>query len=325
MNAVVTTSLRILNYNIKLGTKIGIPLRFIYYPIFIAVIGFSQNFATADTLELKDGTTITGEIITTGDKEIVIRTIVGELTLDRQNIAKVYDIDQASPASNTTAETLSIHEKEQFADTILEANIYSIFKKYPEGVMVGPTLGRGAGLFASYDRTLSWKTQLHIQYDSMSTLRLDDVATSIDQNTFAYTSFSNHKLFATCRYFPSTTSGFYLGGGSGISSSNFTLDRINSFDYTDPVKPTSSTYNYAYHSNQHGAFIVGEFGFQNRGNSENNVFYTHIGLQLAKFIYTTDSFDINDVPASPYTNEIIKLHDKQENISQLVVGIGIYF
>lgn len=300
-------------------------MRHIFYPLLIATVGLFPNLVTAETLELSDGTTITGEIKNIGIKDIVISTIVGDITLERKNIVKTFDIESAPAPSNSSSGHPTIKEKEQFAAAIFDSNMFNVLNKYPDGVMLGYTLGHGFGMFVAYDHFFSVKTELHIQYDANSRVFHERNLSEHSKDVFAFMDISTHKIMATYRYFPYTASGLYIGAGGGMSYSTFTLDRINSYDSSDPAKPISATYDYNYHSYKHGAFIVGELGFQSRTISAYNKFYVHVGLQLAKYIYTQDSFDINDLLASPYANEIINLHEEQKNISQLVAGFGFYF
>lgn len=303
-------------------------MQHIFYSFCIAIIGLLPSYVAADTLELTDGTRINGEIIIIEDKAIVISTSIGEISFNRDNILKIYDIGPAILPSSLKSGTLSTQVRQQFADTIDEANLLDSFKQYPHGLTAGLLLGNGIGLFTAFDHTLSIKTQLHIQYESKSSsfFSSDTSISDYPKMAFAISDISAHKIMATYRYFPSTSSGLYLGSGAGIAKSRFTLERIESSDYSDPLNPIFTTYDFAYHSELYGAFIVGEFGFQSsRSVGKNYIFYANIGLQLAKFVYTKDSFDVNDLKASPFTNEINNLHDKQKNISQLVAGFGFYF
>ena len=288
----------------------------------------------ADTLFLKDGTTITGKIKNAGPSVIVIHTTIGDLTIARNTIIKMYDLYRDPIKIDANNEQLTRNERNALASSISEESVREFLLKNPKVIGLGLVLGYGLGTYIEYGYNFSLSSQLHLQYDSKSNyIHLDSDSCSLigeypnitNETIYACTSIFTEKLLATYRFFPISSNGLYFGAGAGIANSTFLLTKISSYSSANSPSITNTTYEYAYKSRLRGAFAVLELGLQSRIVSEYNNYYLNVGIQLAKYLYQDDSFDLNQFNNSPYMQNIALLHEEQMQISQFMFGFGFLF
>ena len=201
------------------------------YQLIFALFVLIPLSSSADTIYLKDGSTITGEIKNIGENEVVISTIAGEITIESARILK--------------------QERRIAAPTV---------KSYPDsrlqqknGLGFGPSISIGPmlGINLFYDRNLSTQSQLHIQLNASAGSRSNYFLEPIIKT-------SRNMLFATYRYFPWENAGFYMGAGGGYAEAKLEYDSYGS----TPNKYTSKL---------SGTFVMGEVGWQGKDGYYFNV------------------------------------------------------
>lgn len=183
-------------------------------------------------------------------------------------------------------------------------------KTYPEwhmqeknGLGFGLGLSSMPGVFVFYDHNLSEKTQLHVQLDANSESRSNLLGEELLK-------VSRGMILTTYRYFPAANNGLYVGAGGGYANS--TLEYKSSSISSTAVQYTSKS---------NGGFLIGELGWQG-----NDGYYFHIGYQPAAYIFSSDNYDVNNIPnTSNHRDTANEEHDKLKNLSQLSIGFGWFF
>jgi hypothetical protein len=183
--------------------------------------------AAAETIFLKDGTSITGKIKNVGPESVVIDTSIGEMTVES---AKIERLDRTAGAETAPKMTNSDWRMQQ-----------------QNGLGFGLGVTSMPGIVLFYDHNLSstsqWHTQLDVHATSRSTMFGEEIIKA-----------QRNMLLTTYRQFFSENSGFYFGAGGGYADSKF---EYNSASYYTP---------YQYSSKASGVFLLGEIGWQgNKG------------------------------------------------------------
>jgi hypothetical protein len=198
-------------------------MKFIQSRLLLALLVLLPLSAGAETVFLKDGTSISGKIKNVSTESVVIETSIGEMTVES---AKVLRLDRATDALPTPRKTYADWHSQQ---------------KNGLGFGLGVTSMPGIILF--YDRNLSstsqWHTQLDVNAMSRSTVLGDKIIKT-----------ERTMLLTTYRQFFSEESGFYFGAGGGYADSQFNYD--GSILYAP----------YHYSSKASGVFLLGEIGWQ---------------------------------------------------------------
>ena len=180
--------------------------------------------ASAETVYLKDGSSITGQIKSVRPEEVIVDTIIGEIKIDSTKILKV-------EKDTNTPEVVPVKSNSEMR--LQQRN----------GFGFGPALSAMLGFNLFYDHNLSRNSQMHVQMNGSASSRA-----TIYGETLLTT--SRGMILTTYRYFPAENKGFYLGAGGGYAHSAL---KYNS--------PSSST-PYEYTSNLKGVFVLGEIGWQ---------------------------------------------------------------
>jgi hypothetical protein len=198
-------------------------MKFIQSRLLLAFLVLLPLSAGAETVFLKDGTSISGKIKNVGTEAVVIETSIGEMTVESSKVLRLDRTTDAQPAPKKT-----------YAD-------WHTQQKNGLGFGLGATSMPGIILF--YDRNLSstsqWHTQLDVNAMSRSTILGEQLIKT--QRTM---------LLTTYRQFFSEDSGFYFGAGGGYANSKF---EYNSPSYYTP---------YQYSSKASGVLLLGEIGWQ---------------------------------------------------------------
>ena len=181
-------------------------------------------YASAETVYLKDGSSITGQIKSVRPEEVIVDTVIGEIKIDSTKILKV-EKDAVTPEAAPVKSNSEMRLQQ------------------PNGFGFGPALSAMLGINLFYDHNLGRDSQLHVQVNGSASSR----ATIYGENVLKT---SRSMILATYRYFPAENKGFYLGAGGGFAHSALT--------YTSP----SSSTPYEYTSNLKGVFVLGEIGWQ---------------------------------------------------------------
>ena len=282
----------------------------------------------AETLTLKDGTIINGIIKSIGTTDVVISTILGDLTIEGSKILKVEKLTNDNLQNDKAANSLllSTPEQSQPIPDIPEPTFYEMHVIEKNGWGFGAT--RGAGellncLSLFYDLNYSESSQFHFQLDS-NTREPKDYVTylnfgeAVGNGTYIWTTINTTKLLSTYRYFPYSNSGFYVGAGGGLLKSTFKLISISTYN---SVLQDYDTTKYSYNSQLTGVFVLGELGWQGKDG-----FFFHISFQPTVLLSFTDNYDVNNIPnATTYKNKINDIHDNQTLLHQIVFGIGWFF
>lgn len=259
----------------------------------------------AETIYLKDGSTIVGQIKSIGEHDVVISTSIGERTIESERILRVGEAANANQFTEKQAESSS-------ALTPNKANRAEEFpmKTYADwrmqqrnGFGFGPGIGSMLGVIGFYDHNISGQSQLHVQLDANASSR----STILGEQLLKV---SRGMIFTTYRYFPSENSGFYLGAGGGYADSTL--------EYKSPSLNATP---YKYTSNLSGEFLLGEVGWQG-----NDGYYFHIGIQPAVYIFSKDNYDVNQIPnTSNHRDAANQEHQNLVGLSQLSIGFGWFF
>ena len=269
---------------------------FAYQLIFVILVLVPLSLS-AETIYLKDGSTITGKIKNIGADEVIITTVIGEVSIESTKILRVEGMSNASQAA----------EQKDQASRAAEPTV----KSYPElrmqqknGLGFGPSIGSMLGINLFYDRNLSTQSQFHVQLNanagSRSSYWWDQILKT-----------NRTMLFATYRYFPVESTGFYMGAGGGYADGKLEYDN-SGWDGSTP---------YEYTSKLSGTFVLVEAGWQGKDG-----YYFNVGLQPAAFISSSDNFDVNSIPnTSNHRTLANEEHDNLKSLSQLSVGFGWFF
>ena len=258
--------------------------------LFFAFFALIPIFAGAETIYLKDGTSISGKIKSVGTEAVVIDTSIGELSVESANISKLDRTIEKEVPKKTNAD-------------------WRMQQKDGLGFGLGASFMPGITIF--YDHNMSptsqWHTQLNVNAMSRSVTRYGYFTTY--KETIVKTQRS--MLLMTYRHFIHENLGFYIGAGGGYADSKF--------EYNSPSFSTS--YPYQYTSKTSGVFLLGEIGWQGTEGS-----YFHVGLQPAAYITSNDDFNINNVPnESDYRSIANDEHDSLKKLGQISIGFGWFF
>lgn len=198
-------------------------MKFVPSKLLFAILVLIPVSAAAETIYMKDGSSITGKIKSVGTDAVVIDTSIGEMTVES---AKISRLDRT-----TTSEVLP---KRTYADW---------HTKQKNGLGFGLGVTSMPGVIMFYDRNLNttsqWHTQLDVNAMSRSNVLGDEIIKT--QRTM---------ILTTYRRFFSENSGFYVGAGAGYADSKF---EYNSSSFSTP---------YQYTSKANGVFLLGEIGWQ---------------------------------------------------------------
>ena len=197
----------------------SIPNRFLF-----SILVLIPLFASAETVYLKDGSSITGQIKSVRPDVVIMDTIIGEIKIDSTKILRV-DMETSAPEAAPVKSNSEMRK--------LQTN----------GFGFGPALGTLLGVNLFYDHNLSRDSQLHVQVNGGARSRVTIFGEKVFQT-------SRGMILTTYRYFPAENKGFYLGAGGGYAHSALT--------YTSP----SSSTPYKYTSALKGVFVLGEIGWQ---------------------------------------------------------------
>lgn len=161
-----------------------------------------QSAAKAETIYLKDGSTVSGKIKVVGNKEVIINTVLGDMTIESEKILK---LGEEAP-------------KKAYSEFRVQQN---------NGLGFGPAISTMLGFNLFYDHNFSSKSQMHIQLsENVSSMR-----TSLGIQVM---STERSMVLATYRYFFSENKGFYMGAGGGYAHSKLNY----SFASTSGAAPT---------------------------------------------------------------------------------------
>ncbi|MBU1424289.1 MAG: hypothetical protein KKH12_14915 [Gammaproteobacteria bacterium] len=249
---------------------------------FLALIPFT---AGAETIYLKDGTSITGKIKSVGTDAVVMDTAIGEMTIESANISKL---------DRTNKETI----KEEVP---IKTNAdWRMQQKDGLGFGLGATLMPGIIFF--YDRNLSTTSQWHTQLDLNAMSR-----TNVNGDEIIKT--QRNMLLTTYRHFFDENSGFYIGAGGGYADSKF------EYNNPSPYAP------YQYTSKASGVFLLGEIGWQ---GTKGYYFHVGL-QPAAYISSTDDFDINNIPSVTNNRSSANKEHDALKQLSQISVGFGWFF
>lgn len=301
-------------------------MKYVAYQFYIIIILMLPFSAYSDTLILKDGSTIRGKIITIGIKEIVISTIIGEISIEGEKISKV-DWSEKEALPKDANSLLTPAPDQHIAAEYPELSYAEMHLKKQVGAGGGLLFGirdAAAGGSAFYEINLSENTQLHVQLSitvrepNVSIYNVTEAGEEIGNGIYIASSIKTTKLSSSYRVFQKTNSGFFIGAGGGAFISNFKLKAISTYD-TTLSKYTSSPYPYS--SQLRGLFVMGEIGWQGKDG-----YYFHIGYQPVLIVAANDNYDVNSIAnAASYQNEINNVHEKQKSLSQISIGFSLFF
>lgn len=179
--------------------------------------------AGAETVFLKDGTSISGKIKNVGTEAVVIETSIGEMTVESAKVLRLDRTTDAQPAPQKTTADWRMQQK--------------------NGLGFGLGVTSMPGIILFYDRNLSTTSQWHTQLDVNAMSRSTVLGEKIVKT-------QRSMLLTTYRQFFSEDSGFYFGAGGGYADSKF--------EYTSPSYYTP----FQYSSKASGVFLLGEIGWQ---------------------------------------------------------------
>ncbi|MDO8412744.1 MAG: hypothetical protein Q7S51_03020 [Gallionellaceae bacterium] len=266
-------------------------MKFRAYQFVLAIFVLIPLSAGAETIYLKDGSTITGKIMNVGPEEVVISTVVGEITIEGAKILRVDGVAATSEVSSTP-EASPI---KSYSDLHMQQK---------NGLGFGPSISSMLGMTLFYDRNLSSKSQLHVQLIGSASSRSNFWGEQLIKA-------NRSMLLTTYRYFPAENKGFYVGAGGGLANSTLT--------YNSSVLSGSTPYKYTSHLK--GVFVLGEVGWQGKDG-----YYFNVGLQPAAYISSSDNYDANNIPnTSNHRSSANEEHDKLKTLSQISIGFGWFF
>jgi hypothetical protein len=289
----------------------------------IAALILFVSLANADTLYLKNGTTISGKIKKVGKTDVVITSIIGELAVDSLSIARVEWQTSELPVSGNCKNIFQL-----LWDT--GENIESKIENSYSKMHLQEQNGFGLSFFKDerisdvnlfYDRNLSTHEQIHLEY-SFRTYEpnrvLPYLGEEIGNNTYLSSNTKTHKLLLTYRHFVFANRGFFIGFGAGLVHSNYSLNSISIFNQATN-EYTSIRSNFR--SNLNGIYGLGEIGWQGKEGV-----YFNVGYKPAVYLYSDDNFNVGNTPnVSNYQDAISGTHERQKSLDQFSVGLGWFF
>jgi hypothetical protein len=200
-------------------------MKFIPSKLLLAFLALIPLSAGAETVFLKDGTSISGKIKNVGTEAVVIETSIGEMTVESAKVLRLERTTDAQPAPRKTYADWHTQQK--------------------NGLGFGLGLTSMPGIIMFYDHNLSTTSQWHTQLDVNAMSRSNVLGEQIIKT-------QRSMILSTYRHFFSENSGFYVGAGGGYADSKF--------EYKGTPLFSSSTYQYD--SKASGVFLLGEIGWQ---------------------------------------------------------------
>lgn len=312
----------------------NISMKYIAYQfcfLFSLLLPFSLN---ADTLTLKDGSTIKGKITNIGVKEVVINTVIGEISIEGEKILNVEWSDKDTLPKDSSSLLTPAPQQETLTSQYPDLTYAEMHLKKPVGMGAGLIFDtrkkdRGTEIFANggnvfYAINLNESSQLNTQLDistrepNQPVFNVPEPGEQVGDNIYIASSILTAKLFSTYRVFPISNSGLYIGAGGGLLVSTFKLKTISTYD-TTLQKYTSAPYPYS--SQLSGLFVMGEIGWQGKDG-----YYFHIGFQPAFMVWASDDYDVNNIEnAVNFKNEINNVHEKQKSLNKVTIGFSVFF
>lgn len=239
----------------------------------------------AETIYMKDGSTITGEIKNIAPEQVVIVTVIGERTIDSAQILRV------DGATKTSQES----QIKSYPDSHIQQK---------NGFGFGPGISSMLGINLFYDRNLSSKSQLHVQLNGNTSSRSNLWGEQLIKT-------NRSMILTTYRYFPAENNGFYMGAGGGYANSTLKYESSSLFGST-PYKYTSSL---------NGIFALGEVGWQGKDGYYFHVGFQPAAYISSKDDYDVNSIP-NTSNHRVTANEE---HEKLKTLSQISIGFGWFF
>jgi hypothetical protein len=277
-------------------------MKSIGYQLLLAIFILIPVSVGAETIYLKDGSTITGKIKNVGTDEVVITTVIGEITIESAKILRVDRGTDTSPLTEKQAESSSPINVDRVED-VSKKSYSDWHMQQKNGFGFGPGISTMPGIILFYDRNLSGKSQLHVQLD-VNAMSHSNIAGEEILKT------QRSMLLTTYRYFLAN-SGVYLGAGGGYANSQLEYNSSTLFGSTP----------YQYTAKLNGVFLLGEVGWQGKDG-----YYFHVGLQPAAYISSSDNYDVNNIPDTSNHRDVAnKEHDNLKQLSQLSIGFGWFF
>lgn len=281
-------------------------MKFIASQHLLAIFISIPLLAGAETIYLNDGSAVSGKIKHVGLKDVVISTVIGDITVDSARILRVDGEANTPLLTEKQAESSSSLTPDN-VDRAKEATVKANSDwrmQQKNGFGFGPGLSAILGIIVFYDHNLSAKTQLHIQLDENAGAR----STILGEQLITT---SRSMILTTYRYFLAENTGFYIGAGGGFADSKLEYNSSNLFSSTP----------YQYTSKLNGVFVLGEVGWQGKDG-----YYFHVGLQPAGYISSSDNYDVNNIPnTSNHRDAANQEHDNLKTLSQLSIGFGWFF
>lgn len=260
-------------------------MKFIPFHLLLAIFVLIPLSAGAETIYLKDGSTITGKIKSIGPEEVVIVTVIGERTVDSAQILRV------DGATSTPQES----PMKSYPDSHMQQK---------DGLGFGPSISSMPGIILFYDHNLSGTSQLHVQVDGNASSRSNFWGEQLIKT-------SRSMILTTYRYFPAENNGFYMGAGGGFANSTFTYNSSS----------ISGSTPYQYSSNLNGVFVLGEVGWQGKEGYYFHVGFQPAAYISSNDNYDLNNIP-NTSNHRIIANEE---HDNLKILSQLSIGFGWFF
>lgn len=263
----------------------GVSMKFIAHQFVLAIFVSIPLSAGAETIYLKDGSTVTGKIMNVGPEAVVISTVVGEITIDGARILRVDGV----------AATPEVPPIKSYSDLRMQQR---------NGFGFGPSISSMLGMTAFYDHNLSSQSQLHVQLIGSASSRSNFWGEQLIKT-------NRSMLLTTYRYFPAENKGFYMGAGGGFANSTLT--------YNSSVLSGSTPYQYTSHLK--GVFVLGEVGWQGKDGYYFNVGLQPAAYISSSDNYDVN----NIPNTSNHRDSANKEHDKLKTLSQISIGFGWFF
>ncbi len=181
-------------------------MKFLPSKLLFAIFVLIPITAVAETIYLKDGSSITGKIKSVGTDAVVINTSVGDMTVES---AKISRLDRTTASEEASRKT--------YAD-------WHMKQKNGLGFGLGATSMPGVIIF--YDRNLSGTSQWHTQLDVNAMSRSNILGEQVIKT-------QRTMILTTYRHFFGENNGFYVGAGAGYADSKF--------EYNSSYSPTRYT------------------------------------------------------------------------------------
>jgi len=320
-------------------------MKFFLSPVLIVSFVLFHSSANAETIYLKDGSSVIGTIKEITTHSVIIVTTQGEMSIEGEKILR---LGEALPAKTETE--LCNQQKEYWgvgqafeainelfgaqkknSGCTIQANIqvsgtqeissvptkteaeFRLQEKDGLGIGIDFNTNEGAcvvcgnlmGTSIFYDHNLSSQSQIHSQLKFNQGRMFGTVLVNPVLES------TREMVFATYRAFWSENRGYYWGVGGGYAASELTYD----FPGISGGTPTH------YKSQQDGIFAVAEVGWQG-----NNGYYFNIGIQPAAYISSSDNFDLNKIPdISNHKSAANTEHSNLKNLTELSIGFGWFF